>query len=332
MPSNETTPKGELIKEYLERFQLTPSLTIAKKIFEEHSLMFTNVETVRSLVRFYRGKQGEKKKASLGDKRFVDTGQRMELPPSKCKPYENFIMPTANNKILALFDIHLPFQDNGALKIALEYGAEHNANTVLLGGDICDFYELSWFNKEPRIATFREERELFWWLLEVIDSYMPNAKVYWQIGNHERRFENYLMSKAPEIYDTEEFQLDVLFKCAEYGVEYIADKRVIDVGKLRVLHGDEYGNAINTPVNAARNLFLKAKACAMQGHFHATSEHTETDIDGKVITCWSSGCLCGLHPKYRPLNKWNSGFAFIEWIPDGNFTIHNRRIVKGKIV
>jgi hypothetical protein len=142
----------------------------------------------------------------------------------------------------------------------------------------------------------------------------------------------YLMTKAPEIYDTEEFRLDILFKSAEKGFEYIAGKRVIEIGKLRAIHGHEYGNGVNTPVNAARNLFLKSKSCTIEGHFHATSEHTETNIDGDVITCWSVGCLCGLHPEYRPLNKWNNGFCHIDTWGNGQFNIDNLRIIKGKVV
>ena len=325
-----TTQKGDLVKTYLESFTQTPSLTLAKKIYSENSLMFKDIEAVRTMIRYYRGRGGDRHNKTLSDRTYVGTGLR--LPNSKLEPYENFIIPKTQNRILALFDIHLPFHLIDVLEMALQYGRDKKANTVILGGDTVDLYEQSYFCKEPNIVTFREEREMFWRLLDMIDVYMPNAKVYWQEGNHERRFEKYLMQKAPEIYDTEEFELKILFQCEAYGVEYIGGKRVIEVGKLRVLHGDEYGSGVFTPVNAARNLFLKAKACAMVGHFHATSEHTETDIDGKVITCWSVGCLCGLHPKYRPLNKWNHGFAYIEQQMDGNFNVHNHRIVKGKIV
>jgi len=256
MPRSETTPKGELVKDYLSRFKNTPTLSLAKKIFSENSLMFKDVETVRSLVRVYRGKSGDKKRDSVQDKQFFGTGG-LQLPRSLCEPYVNYKMPKASNRILALFDIHFPFHSEEVIEMALMHAKERDANTLLLGGDIVDFYELSHFSKEPRIATFREEREMFWQFIDAVRQLMPNIKIIWLEGNHERRYEKYLMTKAPEIYDTEEFNLDILFKCGELGIEYIGDKRIIEAGKLRIIHGDEYGGGISTPVNAARSLFLK---------------------------------------------------------------------------
>ena len=87
-----------------------------------------------------------------------------------------------------------------------------------------------------------------------------------------------------------------------------------------------------SPVNIARGLFLKAKVSAMQGHNHQTSEHTETDMNGRITTTWSVGCLSELHPMYMPLNKWNHGFAFVEVQPDGDFQVQNKRIHKGEVL
>jgi hypothetical protein len=32
-----------------------------------------------------------------------------------------------------------------------------------------------------------------------------------------------------------------------------------------------------------------------------------------------------------PINKWNLGFAYVEREPDGQFTVHNHTIIKGKV-
>jgi hypothetical protein len=66
-------------------------------------------------------------------------------------------------------------------------------------------------------------------------------------------------------------------------------------------------------------------------HFHQTSEHTEPTISGEIITCWSVGCLCNLHPEYMPLNKWNHGFAEI-YNEDGFFNVKNRKIINYKLL
>ena len=87
---------------------------------------------------------------------------------------------------------------------------------------------------------------------------------------------------------------------------------------------------MNSPVNPARGLFLKGYECAIESHYHRTSEHTEPTLLDKVITTWSLGCLCDLHPDYAPLNKWNHGFGLL-YIDDKGWKFVNKRIVQGEV-
>jgi len=103
-------------------------------------------------------------------------------------------------------------------------------------------------------------------------------------------------------------------------------------GKLPIIHGDELWTSLTNPVNPARGLFLKAKDLALCAHHHQHSEHTEKDILGRQITCWSMGCLCELSPEYMPINKWGHGFVIVEKEPDGEFEMSNKRIWKGKVI
>jgi hypothetical protein len=41
--------------------------------------------------------------------------------------------------------------------------------------------------------------------------------------------------------------------------------------------------------------------------------------------------LCGLHPEYARLNKFNHGFAAVEIAADGQFNVQNYRITNGKV-
>lgn len=77
---------------------------------------------------------------------------------------------------------------------------------------------------------------------------------------------------------------------------------------------------------------MRGKVSAFQGHNHATSSHTESDMNGKVVTTYSLGCLCELHPEYMPLNKWNWGFAEVDLDDNGqDFEFRNHTIYKGKV-
>ena len=111
----------------------------------------------------------------------------------------------------------------------------------------------------------------------------------------------------------------------------IPDKQLIHAGKLTILHGHELGKSTFSPVNVARGLYTRAKDNAICGHSHQTSHHTEPNINGRVVACWSIGCLSELHPDYAPYNKYNHGFAHIKVFEDETFEVQNFTIINGRV-
>ena len=107
--------------------------------------------------------------------------------------------------------------------------------------------------------------------------------------------------------------------------------RPLAVGKLYLIHGHEYKFSISNPVNPARGLFLRAKTLAATSHFHQTSQHSERDLTGKVVSTWSIGCACNLRPSYSPINNWNHGFAICDLQADGSFVLANLRVIDGRV-
>ena len=321
--------KVEIVTDYLERFPGLFSLTLAKKIYNENFEVFKDVEEVRGTVRRYRGKHGKSHRVTLKDKRFYD--QKPSLPESEAENYEPFIIPKAQDNILILSDLHIPYQDNEAIQTALDWGKEHEINTILLNGDILDCYQLSRFIKDPRLRSMAGELEDAIQFLEYLKSEFPSAVIYWKVGNHEERIENYLKVKAPELLDVSDFKLSVLMEFGARGIHCITDKRKVVIGKLTVLHGHEFHNKSAGSVNPARTLFLKTHQSAVVAHSHICSEHTDKRLDGDIITCWSVGCLCGLTPDYARINRWGHGFARVKQLKDGNFRVNNIRIINGKI-
>ena len=117
----------------------------------------------------------------------------------------------------------------------------------------------------------------------------------------------------------------------ESGIEIVESRQMMKVGKLHVIHGHELGRSVFSPVNPARGLYLKAKKSALCAHYHQTSEHVEKNLDDKIESCWTIGCLCYMKPDYSPVNKWNHGFAEIVE-DDGMYAVKNYKIVNGKVV
>jgi predicted phosphodiesterase len=316
---------SDITVKYLTQFPSQSSLSLARMMFQENPYVFNSVEHARSLIRTHRGAHGSHNRSHIKDKRFFYT-----LPECTEQKYEPYVLPTSCNNILFMSDIHFPFQDNQAIDVALMDAKDKAVNTIILGGDILDFYDLSTFDKVPGKSKFINEREDMWRFIDYLGDILPTAKIIWVEGNHEYRFRWYMLRRSAEIFGVDDFSMESLFRTRELGIEYIANKRYIQAGKLNIMHGHEFGNSMQSPVNPARGMYLKSKSSTVFGHLHQSSEHSEADLRGEIQTVYSVGCLCYLHPEYRPLNKWNSGYALIEIKKDG-FMVKNKKIIQGKI-
>lgn len=317
----------EIIKDYLTRFPDLETHTLARTIYENHKHLFKDKEIVRSRIRYYRGKSGQSNRSRKSGKLFADQQpiHRYNIQDSRSREWTPYILPKAANNILIINDLHFPYHDPLAIEVALDWGVEHGINTILLNGDILDFYQLSKYVKDPSAVTIKKEIEMLRDFLQGLHEQLPNVKVYYKMGNHEERFENYMKVKAPELWGMEEFRLDVILHLAEYGVEYITDKRMIMAGKLPILHGHEL-NGISSTVNPARGLYMKAKSSSICAHLHRSSEHNDVNISSELSSSWSIGCLCDLHPEYAPYNSWNHGFCRVKVAPDGTYKVFNARM------
>lgn len=334
------TIKGEIVQEYLEHpeWGQLPSLTLARLIYKDNAEVFKDVEDARGHIRYYRGQRGDGRRQMATHKtepaehaKALGIGNPFGLPESDEDEWEPFVLPKSATRILLLSDIHVPYHNIEAITKAIEYAKENDVNAIIFNGDTVDCYALSRYEKDPRKRRFAEELELTRQLLKAFRDAFDGVPMYFKLGNHEERYEAYLRTKAPELLGTSEFTLDTLLRFGEYGVTLIQDKRIMKAGKLNILHGHEFGRSVFSPVNPARGYYMRAKASVICGHNHQTSEHSENNLEGKVVTTWSTGCLCEMHPQYMPINKWNHGFAFVRVFEDGGFEVDNLKIIKGKI-
>lgn len=330
---NKITETGKKTVEYLQKFPNAKTKTLASMLNRDFPALFTSVETARSAVRYYRHASGNEKSTRTDLIREKQKpGNPFELPETHADDYKRIKLAEADNRILLLSDIHLPYHDIDALTAALEYGKKREVNTIVLNGDTIDMYHASSFTKNPQKKPIRYELDVTIVFIDLLQREFPKARIVFKVGNHEERIERLLFVKAPELIGIDEFKLDVLLQLGAKGIQYVDRKRMIMAGKLAILHGHEFGRSVFSPVNPARGLYMRSKESAIIGHHHQTSEHTEPSLHGDIVTTWSTGCLCGLTPEYMPINKWNHGFAYIETDPSGDYKVHNKRIYKGRIV
>lgn len=324
----------KLVKEILNKYPKSPTNTIARYLHENFPLDFVSHASARETVRHFRGEKKGKMPIELVSPRTkkekLEANGIRKLPESDYEKCEPFVIPKGNNRILVLSDIHIPYHDEQALDIALDFGREYKPNAILLNGDAMDMYQASRFIKDRKLRDLAGEIDMMRDFLRLLKEEF-NCPIYYKIGNHEVRWETYLKTVAPELLGIAEFELSYVLRFGEIGVTEIKDKQMIKAGKLSILHGHEFGHSVFSPVNPARGLYMRAKSSSVIGHHHQTSEHSEKDLLGEVVTTWSMGCLCGLQPDYMPYNRWNHGFLTVDVKDDGDYEVNNYRIIDGKV-
>lgn len=323
--------------EILNEFPNTPTMTLAKLAYKRHPALWRNLEGARNVFRDLRGAHGKNRLMLVVKKHARPKGDPSDSVFDKLpEPLKSFDEPWQSVQIedpgdcLILSDMHIPYHDRKVLATALEYGRRRKPDTVVLLGDVADHFACSFWQNDPRERDFARERHMVMEFLSYLRELFPKAYVVYKLGNHEDRLERYMRVKAPELIGLECLEFPHLYNLPKLGISCIGDNRPIRIGKLNLIHGHEYKFAISNPVNPARGLYLRGKAHAICGHFHQTSQHSEKSLEEKVTSCWSLGCLCDIHPEYRPLNGWSHGFGYVQISDDGAFQVDNLRIIDGK--
>ena len=324
-----------IIRNYIEKYPDYPNRTLAKLIVEENPQF--SIEDARNKIRYIKGVNGKEKFDKLKDKSLVTTkstiaeGLHKLKIVSEAKKMENVNL--SQGRYLILSDIHLPYHDEEALSIALEWSLNNNIDTIILNGDIMDCYPISSFIKDINMPSLREEIEMTISFFSYLRELFPTQPIFYKLGNHEERIKNYLLRSAKEFADIDNLKMENLLHLDEFKITLV-NREIIKVGKLNVLHGHEMGESVFSPVNPARGMFLKAKSNTIFGHNHQVSHHSENNINGENTGVWSMGCLCTLSPDYRPFayTKWSHGFACVDVYEDNSFHVNNMRIINGKIV
>ena len=320
----------KLRKWFIGQYPNMASRTLARKMSEELPELGITLEQARNSVRYYRGESGDTRKQMVmgsGNQIPVTKYESAQAAKSEFKPY---ILPAVGNGLL-IGDIHFPYHDKPALDTAINYAIQHNATEhIIILGDLLDFYQCSRFTRDPR--KFSIETELAMARKFLHDMAGIFSKVIFKAGNHEKRFQDYVFNNAPALVGLDGLDLIKMLDLESYGIDYVSWNNPIYAGDhLTLIHGHEYGTRMFSPVNAARGLFMRALSCSVTAHGHRTSQHSEPNIRGTDLSTWSIGCLCDLHPEYAHLNKWNHGFAMLEFNGGDNWNISNHRIIKGHV-
>jgi predicted phosphodiesterase len=286
---------------------------------------------VRSMLRYRRGSFGDKNRrtAHIVEPKLSTIAEGL-AKLGNYEPTREYPLEIGPGKVLVISDVHIPYHEPKAVELALEAGKEWGATTLLINGDLLDFYQVSRFDKDPKRWPIATEISIANGFLDLLQEQFE--RVVFKFGNHDERLSIYIRTKAQELDGLAGLTLEEQLNLDERGIEYRKKER-IKLGKLNVIHGHELPHGISAPVNAARGVFLRAKASTLVGHHHQVSEHSEGDLDGGTMGCWSIGCLCDLKPDYAYYGglKWSHGFALVEVFDDLTYVVQNKRIINGRV-
>ena len=338
--------KGQLAQQYAVKYPELPTLTLAKKMFHDFPTIFSSIENARDAIRYRRGESGklDREKAASSGGLVVSRKKKtlnllnqsknpFDLPESIAPSRADYVLPASCTSVLWMSDIHIPNHDAEALETAIRHGVKNKVNCIVIGGDLLDNTPFSRFDHKP---TLNDARQYFVDCIRFLSSLrrtFPNAKIILMEGNHDAWYKRWLITKAPMLFNDSYYQLPERLGLNNFNIEFVAEERLVRAGKLFLAHGHTLIRSVFAPVNAARGVFLRSKASTLIGHVHSTSNHSESNLKGDIINCYSVGCLCTLHPDYDPHNtKHNQGFAHIEIDPKtGEYFVRNFRIQNGKI-
>lgn len=312
--------------EALRRFPQVSTRTLAMYLTKRRPDVFRNYNAARAVVQRYRGL---KKWNSEGTKHRHPMLPAPVIPPSRHQERLDYRLPHGVWGIMA--DLHIPFHERKPIDATLEWFRKIKVDGILFLGDLMDCEALGYWTPTRR-TDFMAEVEATLDFLDYLKKAFPKAKIVIKQGNHEQRLKTYFQANAPQLIDMPTAEMGDILGCDRRGIKVLDDKQKITAGALHLLHGHEMRGG-STIVSPARWAFLKGLSCGVVAHWHKTSEVSPTTLDDTILTCWSIGCLCNLHPDYNPYgNQWNWGAAAL-YYGGKDWEFENRRILKnGKMV
>ena len=226
-------------------------------------------------------------------------------------------------------DLHIPFQDQRALREVELFLGELQPSLILYVGDIADFYELSKFDKNPaRTDTLQKDMDAVDAMFKRHNNLCPDARKILLFGNHEDRLRRYLCGDGKPIASLDSNTVEYQYNLAENGVEWVAQDEVVMVNdRFMVSHGDIIrAHSAYT----AKGMSDKHGGSGIHGHSHRLGSYYKRNRFG-VYGWWENGCLCTLTPDWISWPNWQQGFSLVHFSRD-RFWVEVIQIINRKFV
>jgi len=219
---------------------------------------------------------------------------------------------------LFISDLHIPFQHKKILDKTFSLIKDISPNIVILGGDIIDFYLVSfWLVDKTKITITQEILQTFN-ILTHIRELLPKAEIIYLEGNHEERFIKFILKKADVLAPLlqNKFSIPEILSLHKLNIEY--RNKPFFLGKLLVLHGHEIKTS-SMLVHVALTLLRKLGRPFIAGHFHTFQHIQIKEIDKAQKMGFVNPCIFDVELMSTPYQKLENnifGFSIINFFND----------------
>lgn len=232
-------------------------------------------------------------------------------------------------KVGIIMDCHRPYHNVKAYAAMMNAFAGWGLDALYIIGDYADMYAINGHGpKHPKLFQMLvDERDDVVEGLDEIDKTWPKIPKHFIEGNHEFRFERYLVSKCPELFGVTDIQHLLGFpqrknwKFHSYGPNQLA--RVLG-SKLYIKHEPSSSNPQTVARESAANI--------VYGHIHRIVEGHHVGLDRSNYVAFSAGCMADIRKDevfgyVKGHHKWQLGFATVLIDEKTGFFYHQKHQV-----
>ena len=269
---------------------------------------------------------------------------KVTIPPSTSKPLIEALLPylsnsAKNNNIIVsptiedkaetsmviTSDWHIPFEDQEALKVFLNFLKEYQPDELVLNGNINDCTGFSTHPKLREVAlafkSVKDDLKKWYSIAEYLRDILPNTKITY-IGSqcHEGWIDKWA-SLSPITLEDENYTIPKLLRLEDFGIDY--EREVYDClgdGTFIITHGTIARGKSGASAHAELEMDGTNVCIA---HTHKLSQIYKTNQIG-TYTALECGCMCRRIPWYhlkgrRLMMDWQQGFALVNF-KDNSFS------------
>lgn len=222
---------------------------------------------------------------------------------------------TRVSRTMVINDLHIPFHDSRLVSVEatgmiFDIAEDLAVDRILLNGDVLDCYNWNSYGIHPAVQVDMEtELYLGRCFFENLRERFPHTELVFCYGNHEARFEKWVIEKCKPVYNI--LRLDLELGLERLGIEWYPYQQTytIESSNVKVVHSPP-----SYSVNGSRaSLLKKIDQTFLYGCTHREQKSCITGGSGAVYSAYFNGWLGSVDetPSHQKVFSYRKGH--VDW-------------------